>query len=71
MKKLIPFATVAVLLASCANEKGNVKIQLPEDFQEKTLVVSHTTIKNMFEATKVEDLKGITGHFNPDEDANE
>ncbi|MDE5848708.1 MAG: hypothetical protein K2H38_01025, partial [Muribaculaceae bacterium] len=59
MKKLIPFAAVAILLASCANEKGNVKIQLPEDFAENTIVVSHLTIKNMFEATKAEDLTVI------------
>lgn len=59
MNKLIPFAAIALLLASCANEKGTVKIQLPEDFQEKTLVVSHLTIKNMFEATQAEDLTVI------------
>ena len=59
MNKLILFAASCILLASCSNEKGNVKIRLPEDFQEKTLVVSHITIKNMFEATQVEDLTVI------------
>ena len=59
MNKLILLAASGILLASCSNEKGNVKIQLPEGFQEKTLVVSHITIKNMFEATKAEDLTVI------------
>ncbi|MDE6301850.1 MAG: hypothetical protein K2M19_09055, partial [Muribaculaceae bacterium] len=59
MNKLIPLAAIALMMASCSNDKGNVKIQLPEDFQEKSLVVSHLTIKNMFEAQKAEDLTVI------------
>lgn len=59
MNKFILFAASGILLASCSNEKGTVKIQLPDGFQEKTLVVSHMTIKNMFEATQVEDLTVI------------
>ena len=59
MNKLILFAATGLLLASCSNDKGNVKIQLPDDFQEKTLVVSHLTIKNMFEATQADDLTVI------------
>ena len=59
MKKLIFMAATGLLLASCSNDKVSVKIQLPEDFQENTLVVSHLTIKNMFEATQVEDLTVI------------
>ncbi|MDE7409218.1 MAG: TlpA family protein disulfide reductase [Muribaculaceae bacterium] len=59
MNKLILLAATGLLLASCSNEKGSVKIQLPEDFQEKTLVVSHLTIKNIFEATQAEDLTVI------------
>lgn len=59
MKKLIPFAAIALIMASCSGDKGTVKIQLPEDFAENTLVVSHLTIKNMFEATQAEDLTVI------------
>ncbi len=46
-------------MAACSNDKGTVTIQLPENYSEKTIVVSHLTIKNMFEATQVEDLKVI------------
>lgn len=59
MKKTISFAAAILLLASCSSDKGNVTIQLPPDFSENTLVVSHLTIKNMFEATQVVDLKVI------------
>ena len=59
MKKLIHLVAIALLLASCSGDKGTVSIRLPEDFQEKTLVVSHITIKNMFDATQVEDLTVI------------
>lgn len=56
MKKLFYLAVGALALASCGKEEGTVKIQLPEGFEEKTLVVSHLTIKNMFDARQVEDL---------------
>ena len=59
MKKAILFAAAGILLASCSSDKGSVKIQLPEDYSENTIVVSHLTIKNMFEATQVEDLTVI------------
>lgn len=59
MKKLIPFAAIAILLASCSNAKGDVAIQLPSDFSEKTLVVSHMTIDNIFNAKQAEDLTVI------------
>ncbi len=59
MKKAILFAATTLLLASCSSDKGNVTIQLPADYSEPTLVVSHLTIKNMFEATQVEDLTVI------------
>ncbi len=59
MKKLILLAATGLLMASCSGDKGNVTIQLPADFAENTIVVSHMTIKNMFEATQVEDLTVI------------
>lgn len=59
MKKAILFAAAGIMLASCSSDKGSVTIQLPSDYSENTLVVSHMTIKNMFEATQVEDLKVI------------
>lgn len=59
MKKILFLAVASLALASCSSDKGSVKIQLPEGFEEKSLVVSHLTIKNMFEATQVEDLKVI------------
>ncbi|MDE7350800.1 MAG: TlpA family protein disulfide reductase [Muribaculaceae bacterium] len=60
MKKSILFAAAGILLASCStDDKGSVTIQLPENFSENTIVVSHLTIKNMFEATKAEDLTVI------------
>lgn len=59
MKKLILFAAVSLGLLSCSKDGGEVRIQLPKDFKEKTLVVSHVTIDNAFKATKQEDLKII------------
>lgn len=59
MKKLILLGTVALMMSACSKEEGTVKIQLPENFQENTLVVSHLTIKNMFEATQADDLRVI------------
>ncbi len=59
MKKLIPFAAIALILASCSSDKGSVTIQLPADFSENTIVVSHMTIDNIFNAKQAEDLKVI------------
>ncbi|MDE5874284.1 MAG: TlpA family protein disulfide reductase [Muribaculaceae bacterium] len=60
MKKLIVPAALALLLAgACSKDEGTVKIQLPDDFKESTLVVSHVTIDNIFTATKQDDLKVI------------
>lgn len=57
MKKTLLIPAVAILMASCAHDDGSVSISLPKDFKEKTLVVSHVTVKNIFEAKKQEDLK--------------
>ncbi len=51
--------TAGLLVTACSKNDGNVKILLPNDFQEKTLVVSHVTIENVFNAKKQEDLKVI------------
>lgn len=50
---------MTLMLASCADKQGSVTIQLPEDFSESTLVVSHVTIDNIFTATKQEDLRVV------------
>ena len=57
MKKLVLLGAVALMMGACSKEEGTVKIQLPEGFQEKELIVSHLTIKNMFEATQADDLR--------------
>lgn len=57
MKKTFLLSVVALILASCAHDDGSVSIKLPDGFKDKTLVVSHVTIKNIFEAKKQEDLK--------------
>lgn len=49
-------AAMGMIMASCSNDDGSVTIQLPENFTEKTVVVNHVTIDNIFTATKVEDL---------------
>ncbi|MDE7345566.1 MAG: TlpA family protein disulfide reductase [Muribaculaceae bacterium] len=59
MKKVLLSAAVGLLLASCSSDKGTATIELPANFSENSLVVSHITIKNMFEATQVEDLTVI------------
>lgn len=59
MKKLLLGAAVCLLISACSSDKGDVTIHLPKDFQEKTLVVSHVTIDNIFNATKQEDLKVV------------
>ena len=50
-------AAAALILAACNSDKGTVTIQLPSDFSEKTLVVSHVLIDNQFNATSADDLK--------------
>lgn len=46
MKKLSLAALGCLILASCANEKGKVTIQLPEDFPDSVLIVNHQTIED-------------------------
>ncbi len=57
MKKMIFMAGMCLLMASCSSDEGKVTIQLPADYQNNTLVVSHVTIDNIFNAKKQEDLK--------------
>ncbi len=59
MKKLIPIAAIALFMASCSGDKGSVTIQLPSGFQEKTLVVTHIMIDNIYNAKQQEDLKEV------------
>ena len=59
MKKIFLFAMTGLSLASCSSDKGKVTIQLPADFTENTLVVSHVTIDNIFTAQRQEDLNVI------------
>ncbi len=59
MKKLIPLAAFALIMASCSSDKGTATIQLPSDFTENTIVVSHLTIDNIFNAKQAEDLQVI------------
>lgn len=59
MKKLMFMAVTGLILVSCSDNDGSVTIQLPENFAEKTLIVSHLTIDNIFTAKQQEDLKVI------------
>ncbi len=59
MKKIIPFAAIAILFASCSKANGTATIQLPSDFSENSIVVSHMTLDNIFNAKQAEDLKVI------------
>lgn len=59
MKKLILLAASGLLLAACSSDKGTVTIKLPDGFNENSIVVSHMTIENMFNAKQAEDLKVI------------
>lgn len=56
MKKLLSIAATALLMTACSSDEGSVTIRLPENFTEPTLVVSHVTIENAFNAKKQEDL---------------
>lgn len=55
---IFPFMAM-LLLAACSSDSGNVIINLPKNYKNKTLVVSHITIDNIFNAKKQEDLKVI------------
>lgn len=59
MKKLFFAAAACLILAACSNGGGNVSIQLPDDFTEQTLVVSHVMLDNMFKAKQADDVKVI------------
>ncbi len=59
MNKLFFAAAAGLVLASCSSDNGNVKIQLPDNFDGNTLVVSHITIDNIFTARQQEDLKVV------------
>lgn len=54
---MLLFAMTGLMMASCSTDKdGNVHITLPEDFSDKTLVVSHITLENMFAAENQDEL---------------
>lgn len=57
MKKIFSVASIALMLVSCSDKPGNVKINLPEDYEDPTLVVSHITIDNMTTAKSQEDIQ--------------
>lgn len=59
MKKLYFIASLPFILASCGKEKGEVTVNLPEGFGEPTIVVSHVTIENAFNAKSQDDLKVV------------
>ncbi len=59
MKKIFLLAVTGLALASCSTDKGTATIQLPDNFTETTLVVSHVTIDNIFTAQRQEDLNVI------------
>ncbi len=56
MKKLFFVAAAGLLLASCSHDDGSVKIQVPGDYQENTLIVSHVMLDNIFSATQADDV---------------
>ena len=56
MKKILLFAVSALIMASCSTGDGSVTIQLPDDFNETTLVVNHVLLDNMFNAKTQDDL---------------
>lgn len=56
MKKIFLISLTAFMLASCKQDDGSVTIQLPENFEETELVVSHLTIENIATAKQQDDL---------------
>ena len=56
MNKLMMIAGLALLLGACGKESGEVAIELPSDFKENTIVVSHITLDNIYDAKKQDDL---------------
>lgn len=59
MKKILLWGVLALVLSACSGEKGRVTIQLPEDFRENTLIVSHVILENTFSAKSADDVKVI------------
>lgn len=57
MKKILLWAALGLMFASCAHDDGSVTIRVPKNYDGTTLVVSHVTIDNVFKAKKQEDLK--------------
>ncbi|MDE6768533.1 MAG: hypothetical protein K2J78_02280, partial [Muribaculaceae bacterium] len=56
MKKTFFVAVAGLLLASCSKDDGSVSIQVPKDFSENTLVVSHVMLDNIFAAKQADDV---------------
>lgn len=56
MKKMILGAVLGLLLSACASDKGEVTIQLPKDFKDSTLVVTHASIENLTTAKSADDV---------------
>ncbi len=59
MKKIYLLAATGLIMAACSTDNGSVTIQLPDNFNDNTLVISHVTIDNIFTAKQQEDLKVI------------
>ncbi len=58
-KTVLILAVTSLMMAGCSSSDGNVTIHLPSDYSEDTLIVSHVTINNIFEAKSQDDLKVI------------
>ncbi|MDE6339505.1 MAG: TlpA family protein disulfide reductase, partial [Muribaculaceae bacterium] len=56
MKKIVFLAVTGLMIASCAHEEGKVTIQLPADYSDNTIIVSHSTIDNMINAKQADDV---------------
>ena len=56
MKKTVFIAVAGLMMTACSNDKSDVTIKVPEGYAEKTLVVSHVTIDNIFNAKQQDDL---------------
>ena len=56
MKKLLFMGIACLMVSACSKEEGSVKIELPNDYAEKTIVVSHVTIDNIFNAKTADDV---------------